>query len=58
MLLGWYKSDFGFTLLKYFIRYWNTFLNKCGLFYISLMHISSFMFLLMNHCLLFNLYIF
>ena len=54
MLLGWYKSNFGFTLLKYFLRYWNTFLNKCGLFYISLMHISSFMFLLMNHCLLFN----
>ena len=30
MLLGWCKSNFGFTLLKYFIRYWNTFLNKCG----------------------------
>ena len=29
-LLGWCKSNLGFTLLNFAIWYWNTFLNKCG----------------------------
>ena len=28
--LVWYKSKCGFTLLKFAIWYWNTFLNKCA----------------------------
>ena len=30
ILLGWYKSNCGFILLKFAVSYWNTFLNKCG----------------------------
>ena len=31
-----------FALLKLAVLYWNTFLNKCGLLYIILMSISTF----------------
>ena len=30
LILGWCKSSCGFSLLNFAIRYWNTFLNKCG----------------------------
>ena len=29
-VLGWYKSHGVFALLGFAIRYWNTFLSKCG----------------------------
>jgi len=37
-----------FTLLKFAIRYWNTFLNKYGYVIHHLMHISCFIFFLMT----------
>ena len=29
-VLGWCKSNCSFALLNSAVRYWNTFLNKCG----------------------------
>ena len=50
----------GFTLLKFAIWYWNTFLNKCGYVvrhHINV-HVSLYVFLLMTYYLLFILYLF
>ena len=30
VILGWCKSNYSFTSLKFAFWYWNTFLNKCG----------------------------
>ena len=30
VILGWCKSNYSFTSLKFAFWYWNTFLKKCG----------------------------
>ena len=56
-VLGWCKSNCGFSLWNSAVWYWNTFLNKCFMLHIILMCISCFMFFA-NDLLLAILYLF